>query len=222
MIAAAIRGRALMRHVHRSSLEACMSRDSSRLLIAVAFAVLPLAAPRLPAQAAAQSTDACWFRPKSQDPKLRASPHDSASVALDGGTVKLCYGRPNVHGRPIMGGLVPYGEPWRLGADEATAIYVPFRARIAGVKVEPGWYSLYVIPSEKQWQVVVNSDAKRWGVDIDSKVRAKDVGTGTVDVSHLSTPVEAFTIALSKASPTAATMDVQWADTEVKIPVEKQ
>jgi hypothetical protein len=153
---------------------------------------------------------------------VRASPHDSASVALDGGTVKVCYGRPNVRGRPIMGGLVPYGEPWRMGADEATAIYVPFAAKIAGVKVAPGWYSLYAIPTAKDWQIVVNSDAKRWGVDIDAKVRAKDVGTGTVPAEKSAAPVEALTIALSKDSPTKATMDVTWADAHVRVPIEKQ
>ncbi|MDQ2931876.1 MAG: DUF2911 domain-containing protein, partial [Gemmatimonadota bacterium] len=116
----------------------------------------------------------------------------------------------------------PYGEPWRLGADEATAIYVPFRAKIAGVKVEPGWYSLYAIPTATQWQIVVNSEAKRWGVGIDAKVRAKDVGTGTVPSSKTAAPVETLTIALRKDSPSKATIDVQWSDVEVHIPVEKQ
>ena len=199
-----------------------MRRISSIACAALTLAVLLVAARPASGNVSAHAPDACWFQPKSAEPKLRASPHDSSSVALDGGTVKLCYGRPKVRGRPIMGALVPYGEPWRLGADEATAIYVPFRASIAGVKVEPGWYSLYVIPAAKEWQIVVNSDAKRWGVDIDAKVRAKDVGTGTVSTAHLAAPVEALTISLSKDSPTKATMDVQWADTEVRIPVEKQ
>ncbi|MEO8881482.1 MAG: DUF2911 domain-containing protein [Gemmatimonadaceae bacterium] len=199
-----------------------MSRNRSTFVVALALAAVLVAARRAPNHVGAQAADGCWFQPKSQDPTIRASKHDSTSVALDGGTVKICYGRPNVRGRPIMGGLVPYDQPWRLGADEATAIYVPFRAKIAGVKVEPGWYSLYVIPTAKEWQIVVNSDAKRWGVDIDAKVRAKDVGTGTVPSAKNAAPVEALTIALSKDSPSKATIDVQWADTEVRIPVEKQ
>lgn len=51
-------------------------------------------------------------------------------VELEGGTVKVCYSRPRKLGRPVMGRLVPYGEPWRLGANEATAIHVPFRAKM--------------------------------------------------------------------------------------------
>ena len=79
-----------------------------------------------------------------------------------------------------------------------------------------------MIPTAQQWQVVVNSDAKRWGVDIDAKVRAKDVGTGTVPTEHLATPVEEMTIALAAQSPKSATMDVTWADTHVRIPIEKR
>jgi Protein of unknown function (DUF2911) len=90
------------------------------------------------------------------------------------------------------------------------------------VKVEPGWYSIYVIPTAKEWQVVVNSDAKRWGVDIDAKVRAKDVGTGKVSAQHLSSSVEQLTITMSASSPKKATMDVSWADTHVGIPIVKQ
>ncbi|MBK5187785.1 MAG: DUF2911 domain-containing protein [Gemmatimonadaceae bacterium] len=198
-----------------------MRRTRSGLIVAGALAGV-LVAARLPARARMQATDACWFRGKTSERAQRASPHDSASVAMDGGAVKVCYGRPRTLGRPIMGRLVPYGEPWRLGADEATAIHVPFRARIAGVDVEPGWYSVYVIPEEKQWKVVVNSNAQRWGIPIDGGVRAKDVGTGTVVAERASPPVEALTIALTAATPTAATMEISWADTRVRIPIEKR
>ena len=197
-----------------------MRRRKSSIIAAIAFSLVLATAGW--ARAALQSSDACWFRAKPGELETRKSAHDSASVALDGGTVKVCYGRPHVNGREIMGKLVPYGEPWRMGADEATAIYVPFRASIAGVKVEPGWYSIYVIPTAKEWQVVVNSDAQRWGVDIDAKVRAKDVGTGTVSAEHLTSPVEILTIALAKDSPARATMDVSWADTRVRVPIEKR
>jgi Protein of unknown function (DUF2911) len=201
-----------------------MRRNGSSLLAVIAVAVTLVGARRAPMHAVLQATDACWFRPPPAqgEAEKRKSAHDSASVAMEGGTVKVCYGRPRVNGREIMGKLVPYGEPWRLGADEATALYVPFRASIAGVKVEPGWYSIYVIPTAKEWQVVVNSDAKRWGVDIDAKVRAKDVGTGTVPAEHLAAPVEEMTIALAAGSPRSATMDVTWADTHVRIPIEKR
>jgi hypothetical protein len=199
-----------------------MNFNSSRLLGGAALALALVAARRAPSVAAAQGSDACWFQDKLAEVAQRKSAHDSASIAMEGGTVKVCYGRPHQNGRAIMGKLVPYGEPWRVGADEATAIHVPFRASIAGVNVEPGWYSLYAIPGEKQWTIVVNSEAQRWGVPIDAKVRAKDAGTGTVASEHLATPAEALTIALASSSPTKATMDIAWADTHVRVPIEKR
>jgi hypothetical protein len=194
----------------------------SRLVAGIALAMAIAGARRAPDAASAQGSEGCWFQDKPAEVAQRKSPHDSASVALDGGTVKVCYGRPHQNGRAIMGKLVPYGEPWRAGADEATAIRVPFPARIAGVSVEPGWYSLYTIPGEKQWKIVVNSVAQRWGVPIDEKVRAKDVGTGTVASEHLASPAETLTISLAKSSPTSATMDIGWADTHVRVPIEKR
>jgi hypothetical protein len=201
-----------------------MNQKSSRLLGGVTLALLLaiVAARRAPAFPSTQGSDACWFQDKPAEVAQRKSAHDSASVAMDGGTVKVCYGRPHQNGRAIMGKLVPYGEPWRVGADEATAIHVPFRASIAGVNVEPGWYSLYAIPGEKQWQIVVNSEAQRWGVPIDAKVRAKDAGTGTVPSEHLAAPAESLTITLAASSPTKATMDIAWADTHVRVPIEKR
>jgi hypothetical protein len=69
---------------------------------------------------------------------------------------------------------------------------------------------------------VVNSEAQRWGIPIDAKVRAKDVGTGTVASEHLATPAETLTITLSASAPTKATMDIAWSDTHVRVPIEKR
>lgn len=171
--------------------------------------------------AQAQDSDACWFSDKPAKADI-PSPPDSASVAVGDGTVKVCYGSPRVKGREIMGKLVPYGEPWRMGANEATIIHVPFKASIAGVNVDPGWYSIYAIPTAKEWQIVVNSEAKRWGIPIDAAVRGKDVGTGHVAAEHLATPVENLTISLKATSPTAATMTVAWADTKVSVPIARR
>ena len=189
-----------------------------RTLLVTSTLVL-VCAPSLRAQTPA---DACWIRGDASDVAARASQHDSTSLALDGGMIKLCYGRPGRHGRVIFGQLVPNGVPWRMGADEATAIHVNFLARIAGVDVAPGWYSIYAIPEAKEWRVVVNANAQRWGIPINDPVRAKDVGSGVVPVEHLDTPVEALTITLRSKSKSAATMDVEWENTRVRIPVERR
>lgn len=196
-----------------------MQRNAPCFIAVVALAVTLVAARRAPDDPLAQMPDACWIHSSPADLKLRASAHDTASIALDSGTVKVCYGRPRRLGRQLMGRLIPYRTPWRLGADEATAIHVPFRANIAGVDVEPGWYSIYAIPEEQRWQIVVNGEARRWGIPIDDAVRAKDVGSGQVATEHLPQSVEVLTIALRATSPSAATMDVEWGDTRVRIPV---
>ena len=86
-----------------------MNVNGSRLLAGIALAMTLVGA------ASAQGSDGCWFQDKPAEVAQRKSPHDSASVALDGGTVKVCYGRPHQNGRAVMGKLVPYGEPWRAG-----------------------------------------------------------------------------------------------------------
>src|SRR2546430_13590132 len=92
--------------------------------------------------------------------------------------MKLCYSRPSARGRKVMGGLVPFGQPWRLGANEATSIRVPVAAEIAGVRVAPGTYTLYVIPGASKWQGAVQPGVQRWGNSPNDEVRAPDVGTG--------------------------------------------
>ena len=191
--------------------------------LGAAVAVAPFAALVFGSRAQAQSAQTgCWVQGDASGVGRRPSPLDSTSVTLDGGTIKVCYGRPSARGRKIVGSLVPFGAPWRLGANEATTIYVPFAARIAGTRVSPGWYSLYVIPAAAQWRVVVNSEAQRWGVPINDEVRAKDVGTGVVPAERVPSPVEKLAITLRRTSNTAATMDVEWENTRVRIPVEKR
>jgi hypothetical protein len=121
-----------------------------------------------------------------------------------------------------MGQLVPYDVPWRMGADEATAIHVPFPARIAGVNVAPGWYSLYAIPQAKQWRIVVNGIAQRWGIPIGDDVSAKDIGSGIVPTEHLDKQVEMLTMTLTPKSKSSATLDVAWENTRVRIPVDRR
>lgn len=188
--------------------------------VALGAAVLVLAAWAQPVRGqTGEVPPGCWVRGERADLELRASPFDSASVALEPGTVKVCHSRPRKLGRPIMGRLVPFGEPWRLGANEATAIHVPVRATIAGVAVEPGWYSLYAVPGEREWRVVVNGTAPRWGIPIDDEVRRADVGSGAVAVSRTEDEVELLTLGFDRSGPSSADLVVQWERTAVRIPV---
>jgi len=174
----------------------------------------------LPFALAAQTPpQACTHRGTAEQIAQRPSPLDSVELAVDGGTLKVCYGRPSARGRTMLGGNNPYGQPWRLGANEPTRIFVPFAAEIAGVRVEPGEYSLYVVPTATSWEVHVNKAVDRWGIPIDEKVMAQDVGKGTVPVETLEEPVETLTMQLVAGPP--ADLVVTWEKVRVRIPIRK-
>src|SRR5258708_39461886 len=87
------------------------------------------------------------------------SPHDTVS----GKNIKVTYGRPYKKGREIFGGLQKYGEVWRCGADEATEISFAKDGTFGGKPVKAGKYTLFVIPNEKEWTIILNGDTKFWG-----------------------------------------------------------
>ena len=174
-----------------------------------------------PGSAAAQgpASTACFVRGNPERVAARPSVLDSATVQLGSSTVKVCYGRPRKNDRQIMGGLVPYGEPWRMGANEATMIHMPAAGSIAGVAVEAGSYSLYAIPAEKEWQIVVNSATGRWGIPINAAVRDKDVGTGTVAAGTAASSQDQMSLAFEKKGDKSADLILHWDVTQVRIPV---
>jgi len=163
----------------------------------------------------------CWIRGPADKLAERPSSLDSISVPLAGGTIKLCYSRPSARGRKVMGGLVPFDQPWRLGANEATTIHLPFAAQVADVRLEPGTYMLYAIPGAAKWQIVVNRRVQRWGVPIDNEVRAGDVGTGSVATESLGAPVETLTLQFAPPAGNATELIVEWEKTRVRIPIRR-
>jgi hypothetical protein len=164
---------------------------------------------------------ACWIRNPADRVTQRPSALDSAVVQVGGATLKVCYSRPAAHGRHIMGDLVPFDQPWRLGANEATSITVPFAAEIAGVKVKPGTYSLYAVPGASSWKIVVNSDVERWGIPINDAVRAHDVGTGSATTESLAAPVETLTLRFAPVTGDATELIIEWEKTRVRIPIRR-
>lgn len=185
------------------------------------FKMLLVITAMIPAAAAGVSQPApfaCWVHGSTAQ---RQSPLDSAGVEIGGTTVKVCYGRPSARSRKIMGGLVPFGESWRLGANEATTISVPFAAEIAGVQVPAGAYTLYAIPGESSWKIVVNRSTERWGIPIDAGVRAKDVGAGTVSIEKLSEPVETLTLKFEPPQGSTTNLVIEWEKTRVRIPLRR-
>lgn len=151
----------------------------------------------------------------------RASTYDSSTIVVNGQRALICYGRPAARGRTMLGGeRVPYGKLWRTGADEPTTLHIPFAATIAGVTVQPGSYSIYTVPGETEWEVIVNRSTSQWGHEgaYSDAVRAQEVGRGKVMSSTLQDHVEVFTI---KSTPVTEGADLvlEWEKTRVAIPV---
>ncbi|MCB2380068.1 DUF2911 domain-containing protein [Hymenobacter sp. BT635] len=92
-----------------------------------------------------------------------ASPAATATGKIGAATVTVKYGSPSVKGRPIYGSLVPYGQVWRAGANEATTVEFSKDVMVQGKKLPAGTYSLFTIPTEKDWTVIFNKTAKQWG-----------------------------------------------------------
>ena len=97
------------------------------------------------------------------DDKERKSKNGKVESTVGGAQVVIDYGRPSVAGRKIWGALVPFGEVWRAGADEATTISFDKNVIIEGQSLAAGRYALFLIPSEGEWTVVFNKVADQWG-----------------------------------------------------------
>jgi hypothetical protein len=154
--------------------------------------------------------------------KGRQSPLDSLTFTAGGKTVKVCYGRPSARGRKMIGGQnIPFGKLWRTGANEPTVIFTPVSLDIGGVKVGPGKYSLYSVPGEKEWQIIVNRSTSQWGHEsaYTKEVEAQEVGRGKAPVQKLSAPVETFTITPHPATGEVQHLYLDWESTRVAVPV---
>src|ERR687896_70549 len=97
----------------------------------------------------------------------RPSPHETVNATVDGAKISVTYGRPYMKGRKIAGGLVPYGQVWRTGADEATTLVTDKALMFGSTHVQPGTYTLYTLPSEKGWELIINKQTGQWGTDYD-------------------------------------------------------
>ena len=97
------------------------------------------------------------------DDKDRKSKNGRTEGKIGAATVVVEYGRPSVGGRAIWGSLVPYGQVWRAGADEATTISFDRDVTIEGKALPKGTYAFFAIPTESSWTLIFNKTAKQWG-----------------------------------------------------------
>ncbi len=145
----------------------------------------------------------------------RASPHDTVKATIDGANVSIGYGRPLMKGRKVFGGLVPYGQVWRTGADEATILTTDKALMIGPIHVNPGKISLYSLIDDKTWKLVLNKQTGQWGTEY---AQAQDLARVDAKVEKLSAPVEQFTITIEKNPAGKGGMIVmQWETTKASV-----
>lgn len=187
---------------------------SFRLMLALSSLASPLTAPA--------DTSCQVLKPDGVPVQGRKSPLDSLTLTVSKQPVKVCYGRPSSRGRVMLGGKdIPYGKLWRTGANEPTIFFTPRPLTVAGIRVGPGKYSLYTVPGEKEWEIIVNRATSQWGEESNytEKVKAQEVGRGKVAVAPIQTPIETFTIRAEPATGEAKALVLEWEKTRVAIPI---
>lgn len=198
-------------------------RTTSILVATLMLAVTFASAPRSAAAEPQQGDLACVIMQGDRESAAtRKSPLDSVSFQVAGGDVKVCYGRPSVRGRAIFGAeLVPYGKIWRTGANEPTMIHTSVPLQVGDLRVDPGTYSLYTVPGESEWQIIVNRSTEQWGIErqYTEEVQAQELGRVTVPAEQISEPVETFTIRAVPTDGGAVDLVLEWEQTRVAVPI---
>jgi len=157
---------------------------------------------------------------QQQDKSKRPSPLGSAEATFaDGKKVTIEYSRPSAKGRKIYGGLVPYGEAWRTGANEATSLKTDTDLLIGGTTVPAGSYTLFTLPGQNSWKLIINKQTGQWGTNYD---QSQDLARVDMTTSSLPQSVEQFTIGLDKTGADSAKLNLDWEKTRASVDVKEK
>ncbi|WP_018621165.1 DUF2911 domain-containing protein [Spirosoma luteum] len=156
---------------------------------------------------------------QAQDKKAPASP--KLTVESPDKNIQVVYSQPSKKGRVIFGpegsaSLEKYGKVWRTGANNATEVTFKSDVMFGGKMVKAGTYTLYTIPGEKEWSVILNSTLGQWGAFDYDKIKGTDVAMVKVPVSMNKTPIEKMTI-----TPANNSIAIAWDNMTVSVPVMK-
>ena len=149
--------------------------------------------------------------------KAPASPPEHAECKFsDGKTVKVDYSSPRMRGRKIYGGLVPYGQVWRTGANAATTFVTDTNVTVGGKDVPAGNYTIFTVPNQDKWTLIINKKTGEWGIPY--KYEGDELGRVDMQVSKTPSQVENFTIAFDQSGD-KCTMNLGWENTRASVEV---
>lgn len=143
------------------------------------------------------------------------SPPATASVQVAGKQISVDYYAPSMHGRKVMGALVPFGRVWCPGANVATGLTTEADLQIGGLKLPKGAWSIWAIPGDKEWTLIINKQTGQHHLDYDV---AEDFGRTKMIVKTLSAPVETFRIELSSKGGNKGMLSLIWETAEASVP----
>jgi len=155
-----------------------------------------------------------------QDKGKRPSPPAQAQCTFsDGKTITVNYSSPRAKGRKIFGDLVPYGEVWRTGANEATTFVTNTNLSVGGKDVPAGNYTIFTVPNADKWTLIVNKKTGEWGIPY--KYESDELGRYDMSVSKTPGPVENFTISFHEMG-TGCHMYIDWENTRATIEISEK
>ena len=160
----------------------------------------------------------CYSFISGQIKTPQPSPTATITQKVGVSDISVEYSRPGAKGREIFGGLVSYGKMWRTGANKATKITFNENCVFGGAKVKKGSYSLFTIPGEKEWTVVLNKNTEQWGVgEYDEENQVCSIVAKAINTKDFT---ESFTIDFGTFQSFSAIMSLKWANTKIDIKIE--
>jgi hypothetical protein len=158
---------------------------------------------------------ALCFMSSAQDKSKRPSPPEQAQCKFsDGKTITVDYSSPRAKGRKIFGELVPYGQVWRTGANEATTFVTTTAVSAEGRDVPAGNYTIFTVPEQNKWTLIVNKKTGEWGIPY--KYESEELVRIPMSVSKTSAPGENFTIQFDQGG-NACTLNISWEETQASV-----
>ncbi|HEV2578603.1 MAG TPA: DUF2911 domain-containing protein [Acidobacteriaceae bacterium] len=153
----------------------------------------------------------------AQAEKPLPSPAAQAEVTLDGKAISIHYNSPRMRGRKIMGELVPYGKVWRTGANPATSFVTDGDIKIGDLNVPAGKYTLYTLPAESGWHLIINKQTGQWGTEYHED---QDLGRVPMHSSKLPSPQEDMSISFEHTTHNSTELHVRWETTDEWVKIE--
>ncbi len=157
----------------------------------------------------------CVLSSAQQDKSKRPSPPAQAQCKFsDGKTITVDYSSPRMKDRKIFGELVPYGQVWRTGANEATTFVTTTGVTADGRDIPAGSYTIFTVPDQNKWTLIVSKHTGEWGIPY--KYESEEIARIPMSVSKTPGPVENFTISFDQGGSTC-TMKLSWEETQASV-----